>query len=66
MTIKELIDKKQDLEHMIEDLIEACQFTLDMLDTMTTEEFSHGKDKPAIDKLTNVLNSIYPGEYDQQ
>ena len=51
---------------MIEDLIEACQFTLDMLDTMTTEEFSHGKDKPAIDKLTNVLNSIYPGEYDQQ
>jgi len=54
----------QEKYRLIEELIEACQFTLDLLDTLTTKEFSHGKDKPARDKLTGVLNSIYPGEYD--
>jgi hypothetical protein len=38
-----------------EDLLEACEFTLNLLDNLSTGEFSIGGDRPARLKLSAAL-----------
>ncbi len=37
------------------ELLDACCFTLNLLNDMTSEDFSKGEDKPARDKLTKAI-----------
>ena len=39
-------------------LLEACQFALDKLNRMTTDEFSKGGDKATREKLEQVLAQV--------
>ena len=45
----------QQKDWLIEELIEACQFTLTTYNNITSDDFRLGKDKPARDRLETIL-----------
>ena len=47
--------------NMHDELVEAIQFSLDLLDDLTTEDFSLGKDKPMRDRLQQALSKAKEG-----
>ncbi len=54
--IEQIINGIKDLEFDNENLLEACQFTLNILNELTSEQFSRGEDKPARDKLEDAIS----------